>query len=241
MSQSDTPAAPMLLIGMFDSPFVRRVAIALDLLGLAFEHRNWSVGRDFDRIREYSPLGRVPVLVPNEGEPLTESMMILEHLDDLAGPERALMPASGADRRAALRLLAFGNGAVDKAIQISGERIFRPAEKYHAPYVERCRTQMRGAFAELEKACVAAADRDWLIGARIGTVDIAIACFATYAREATGETFDHCPALRERVARYEALPVFRRYYAEFYPPIADNSIANGSGADGSRADGSEDA
>ena len=53
----------MLLIGMFDSPFVRRVAITMKLLDLPFEHGNWSVGKDFDRIREYNPLGRVPVLV----------------------------------------------------------------------------------------------------------------------------------------------------------------------------------
>lgn len=63
---------------MFDSPFVRRVAVAMDLHGVAFEHRDWSVGRDFDRIREYSPLGRVPVLVLDDGEALTESAVILD-------------------------------------------------------------------------------------------------------------------------------------------------------------------
>lgn len=209
-------AQPALLIGMYDSPFVRRVAIALDLLGFPFEHRNWSVGRDFERIRAYSPLGRVPVLVPADGEALTESMMILEHLDDLVGPERALLPPPGADRRAALRLLAFANGAVEKALQISGERIFRPAEKYHAPYVERCRSQMRGAFAELDRICAAAGDREWLIGERIGTADITLACFATYAHEAVPEPLDAFPALQARRARLEALPAFRRRYAPFF-------------------------
>ena len=58
----------MLLIGMFDSPFVRRVAISMKLLELPFEHANWSVGKDFDRIREYNPLGRVPTLVIGRGE-----------------------------------------------------------------------------------------------------------------------------------------------------------------------------
>ena len=110
MNANAAPAGDV-LIGMFDSPFVRRVAISLDLLGMPFEHRNWSVGKDFDRIREYSPLGRVPVLVPAEGAPLTESAMILEYLDDLVGTERALMPPSGPARRAALRILAFATGA----------------------------------------------------------------------------------------------------------------------------------
>lgn len=40
----------MILIGMFDSPFVRRVAVSMNLLGMPFEHRNWSVGKDFELI-----------------------------------------------------------------------------------------------------------------------------------------------------------------------------------------------
>ena len=58
----------MILIGMFDSAFVRRVAISMNLYGMAFEHRNWSVGPDFDRIRQYNPLGRVPTLVLPDGD-----------------------------------------------------------------------------------------------------------------------------------------------------------------------------
>ena len=79
----------MLLIGMFDSPFVRRVAVTMKLLQLPCEHANWSIGRDFDRIRQYNPLGRVPTLVVERGECLMESSAILDYLDELAGPERA--------------------------------------------------------------------------------------------------------------------------------------------------------
>jgi glutathione S-transferase len=172
----------------------------------------------------------VPVLAPSDGEPLAESMMILEHLDDLVGPERALMPPSGPARREALRILAFATGAVEKAIQITGERIFRPEEKYHAPYVERCRTQLRGALGELDKICMRADEREWLIGdasgngefgdSRMTQADITLACYVTYAHEGALEPLDPFPALRARHARYEALPVFRRYYAAFEPPVA---------------------
>lgn len=220
---NDSAAARDVLIGMYDSPFVRRVAISMDALGFPFEHRDWSVGKDFDRIREYSPLGRVPVLVPAEGAPLTESAMILEHLDDLVGPERALMPPSGPARREALRILAFATGAAEKAIQIVGERVFRPEEKRHAPYVERCRTQMRGALGELDNACAQAADREWLIGGRIGQADITVGCFVTYVREAVPEPIDDFPTLRARVDRYQALPAFQRYYAPFFQPDASGS------------------
>jgi glutathione S-transferase len=217
-----------LLIGMFDSPFVRRVAISMALLELPFAHRDWSVGKDFDRIRAYSPLGRVPVLVPADGEALTESAMILEHIDDVVGPERALMPPGGPARREALRILAFATGAAEKAIQIVGERVFRPEHLRYAPYVERCRTQMRGALGELERVCVQAGEREWLIAdpsvsGRITQADITLACFVTYAREAVPEPIDDFPALRARVDRYQALPVFQRYYAPFFQPDASGS------------------
>src|SRR5258708_1943963 len=89
----------MILIGMFDSPFVRRVAVTMNLLAIPFEHRNWSVGKDFDRVREFNPLGRVPTLVLADGESLIESAAILDYLDDFVGPKRALLPPSGRDRR----------------------------------------------------------------------------------------------------------------------------------------------
>ena len=81
----------MILIGMFDSPFTRRVAISATLLGIPFEHRNWSVGKDFERIRRYNPLGRVPTLVLDSGEALVESAMILDWLDQQIGPARAIV------------------------------------------------------------------------------------------------------------------------------------------------------
>jgi glutathione S-transferase len=224
-----TNAATPLLIGMFDSPFVRRVAISMDLLDLPFEHRNWSVGKDFDRIREFSPLGRVPVLVPTDGEALAESQMILEHIDDVVGPERALMPPRGPARREALRILAFATGVAEKAIQIVGERVFRPEHLRHAPYVERCRTQMRGALGELERVCAQAGEREWLIDdasvdGRITQADITLGCFVTYAREAVPEPIEDFPALRTRVDRYQALPVFQRYYAPFFLPDASGGV-----------------
>lgn len=95
---------------MFDSPFVRRVAVSMNLLNLPCEHRNWSIGKDFEVIRQFNPLGRVPTLVQSDGEALIESAAILDFLDECAGPERALLPRSGKDRREALRFMALGHG-----------------------------------------------------------------------------------------------------------------------------------
>ena len=67
----------------------------MKLLDIPFEHANWSVGKDFDRIRRYNPLGRVPTLVLDDGEALMETTAILDYLDDRVGAERALLPRSG--------------------------------------------------------------------------------------------------------------------------------------------------
>jgi len=208
----------MILIGMFDSPFTRRVAISATLLGLGFEHRNWSVGRDFDRIREYSPLGRVPVLVLDDGNALCESALILDWLDGQAGADRALLPVRGAARLEALRLVALATGAADKGIHVVIERVFRPEDKRHAPWTERCLVQVRGALAELDRAC-AARTGQWLVGEALTQADITVACYATYLREAMPLALDAWPALAAHVARCEALPVFRRFHVPFDAPV----------------------
>ena len=209
----------MILIGMYDSSYTRRVAIAMSLYGMPFEHRSWSVGRDFDRIRQYNPLGRAPTLVLDDGEVLTESAMMLDYLDDVVGSQRALMPATGIARRDAQRLIALATGAIDKAVLIVLERIFRPVEMHSEAWLSRCRTQVEGALGELDKACAARAGHDWLVGDAMTHADIAVACYTTHLRESLPLDLSPWPALREHVDRCEALPVFRRHYIPFDAPV----------------------
>jgi glutathione S-transferase len=209
----------MLLLGMFDSPFVRRVAISMRLLGIEFEHAAWSVGREFERIRSYNPLGRVPALVLDDGETLIESGAILDYLDERVGPAAALLPPSGAARRAALRLMAMATGAADKCALLVYEEVFRPTAKRHEPWIERCRAQVLGAAAELERACAASADR-WLIGGRCTQADITATCvhaFVSESRRLPGglEAF---PAWGAHAACCEALAEFRAIRAPWSAP-----------------------
>lgn len=208
----------MILIGMYDSPYVRRVAISLSLLGHVFEHRNWSVGRDFDRIRDYNPQGRVPILVLASGEALIESAMILDHLDQEAGPQAALLPPTGAPRRQAQSIMALATGAVDKGILIVMERVFRPEEKSHQPFLDRCRVQIHGALVELDRVCAASEGR-WLVGEAMSQADITLACYATYLREAVPMELSAYPALQAHVERCEALPVFQQFHVPFDAPV----------------------
>src|SRR5579864_5561457 len=101
-------------VGQYDSPFVRRVAVSLRVLGLAYRHDTRSVFADFDAMRSVNPLGRIPSLVLDDGETLIDSAAILDWLDQSVGPARALVPAAGAARRHALRRIALATGAIDK-------------------------------------------------------------------------------------------------------------------------------
>jgi glutathione S-transferase len=206
----------MILIGMFDSPFVRRVAVSLRLLEVPFEHRNWSVHRDFELIRQFNPLGRVPALVQPDGEALIDSNAILDFLDHAAGPERALLPASGDERRRALHVISLALGAADKGLVLLEETLFRPAAKSHAPRIDRARSQMHGALAEIDRLAQIQGG-EWLVAGRLTQADITLTCVfgflcdALQMREATVLY----PGLAGQSARCEELPAFREVRAKF--------------------------
>jgi glutathione S-transferase len=201
----------MLLIGMFDSPFVRRVAVSMKLVDLPFEHANWSIGRDFDRIREYNPLGRVPTLVTDEGDRLVESSAILDYLDERAGPERALLPRSGPERRRALNLMALATGAAEKGALQVYERAFRPEEKRHPPWLDRCRTQMSGALAAIDRYLGERGVSQWLVGKRMTQADITAVCVFTFLNDSLKVAADRVmfQSLATLAARCEAMPAFQ--------------------------------
>lgn len=208
----------MLLIGMFDSPYVRRVAISMRRLGLPFEHRNWSVGSDFDRIRQYSPLGRVPVLVLEDDTALVESSAILDAVDDLAGPSRALLPATGTSRREALRLMSLAIAAGEKAREQIHERMVRPPEKYHEPWVSRCREQMHGALGVLEQASARRGPSGWLVEDRVTQADVTAGCISAFLSDSLQVFADpsRYPGLLAHHRQCEALPEFAATYARWF-------------------------
>src|SRR5437763_7048220 len=138
----------MILIGQYDSPFVRRVAIAMRMYGFDFEHCPWSVFGDGDKIAQYNPLRRVPTLGLDSGEVLIESTIILDHLDEMAGPARALMADSGPSRREALKICALSTGLADKAVSLVYERVLH--QEKSRVWVERCTNQILGVLDVLE-------------------------------------------------------------------------------------------
>ncbi|MGJ4901478.1 glutathione S-transferase family protein [Bradyrhizobium sp. HKCCYLS2058] len=210
----------MFLIGQYDSPFVRRTAIALELYGIPFEHKPWSTFGDADKIAPYNPLLRVPVLVLDDGDALIDSAAILDHLDEAVGPERAMLARSGAPRRRQLHTIALATGLGDKAVSLIYERVLRKDRL--ALWVARCETQISGVLAMLE-AERAAATTDYWYGERIGHADIAVACVLRFTREAHPHLFDatRYPALATHAARCEALSPFQAFVQPLAPPSGD--------------------
>ena len=127
-------------------------------------------------------------------------------------------------RRQAQALMALATGAVDKGILVVMERIFRPVEKHHAPFLDRCRLQIGGALAELNARC-AEREGQWLVGDTIGQADITLACYANYLREAVPFDLSPYPALLAHCDRCEALPVFRQFHVPFDAPVPTTAQA----------------
>jgi glutathione S-transferase len=197
----------MMLIGQYDSPFVRRVAIALRLYGMAYEYRPWSVFADAEKIARYNPLRRVPTLVLDDGEVLIESATILDALDELAGASKALIAPSGEARRVALKVCALATGLGDKAVSLVYERVLH--REISPAWVARCEAQIGAVLDVLEEDKVAQATTYWF-GESLNHADIAVACVLRFSREAHPTLFDGArwPALAAHADRCEALADF---------------------------------
>ena len=156
----------MQLIGMLDSPYVRRVAVSLKVLGLAFDLDQVSVFRQFEQFSALNPVVKAPSFITDDGVVLMDSNLILEHIAHLA--PRSLMPADRAAHEIALRQIGLAMAACEKSVSILYERNQRPAEKQHQPWLDRVRGPVagrlwragKGSFARLvyRRGADAAAD-----------------------------------------------------------------------------------
>lgn len=162
----------MILVGQLDSPYVRRVAVSMTLLGVPFERDRSSVFGDFEQVRAANPLGRVPALILDDGTVLVDSNAIVDWLDQEAGPARALMPPGGAARRDAWRLVALALGCNDKLVAMVYEVRLRSAELRLQSWIDRCRVQIDAGLQALDDAAAGAGP--WLGGDRPSQADVSV-------------------------------------------------------------------
>jgi len=141
----------MRLIGMLDSPYVRRVAISLELLGVRFEHEALSVFSTFEQFQRVNPVVKAPTLVCDDGEVLMDSSLILQFVEAKMALARSLWPADALERQHDFRALGLALAACDKCVQLVYERNLRPQAAQHAPWIERVTGQILAACAALEQ------------------------------------------------------------------------------------------
>jgi glutathione S-transferase len=198
----------MILIGQFDSPFVRRVGVALEIWGIDFDHQPLSVWADADQLAAVNPMRRVPTLILDDGEVLIESSAILDALDEMVGPARAMLPGSGPERRRGLKVCALATGLGDKAVSLFYEGLLHEAPSQ--AWIDRCHAQIGDVLSALEADRARSAFAFWL-GETISHADIAAACALRFTREAHPGLFDPArwPLLAAHGERCETLAPFQ--------------------------------
>jgi glutathione S-transferase len=210
----------MILVGQYDSPYVRRVGVSLRVFGFEYQHDTRSVFGDFDSMRQTNPVGRIPSLILDDGAVLIDSGEMLDWLDQNVGPARALVPPAGPERRRVLHRIALAAGAIDKAGAATYERILRPAAYRWPDWIARCRTQASGAIAAL-------AAETWPADATLDQAQITTVCMIRYVQMADPELMppDRYPALEALSQRCEARAEFRATYpADVVYPKGDSGL-----------------
>ncbi|MBA1292663.1 glutathione S-transferase [Pseudomonas lurida] len=195
----------MKLIGMLDSPYVRRVAISLELYGVDFVHEPLSVFRTFDEFAQINPVAKAPTLVLDDGTVLMDSSLILEYLETLAPADRKLLPQKPGALARDLHILGLALAACEKSVQIVYEHNLRPAEKLHAPWLERVSGQLLAAYGLLDKQL---GDSEALTQA---SITAAVAWSFSQFTVASVVKADAFPHLQRHAERLEQHPAFKRY------------------------------
>ncbi|ACM33710.1 Glutathione S-transferase-like protein [[Acidovorax] ebreus TPSY] len=196
----------MILVGQYDSPVTRRVAIALHHYGIPFTRDTRSIFGDAAAIGRISPLTRIPALVLDDGEVLIDSASILDHLDEQAG-DAALIPRSGPQRRRVLQMTALAQGTLEKVAAVVYERHFHPPEHRSAVWLDRCLGQARAGLDELTKRLAT----PYACGAALTHADVMITTLIWYMQDRMDEVLSPSAhaALISLAEHCEALPSFR--------------------------------
>ncbi|QJP13188.1 glutathione S-transferase [Starkeya sp. ORNL1] len=198
----------MRLIGMMDSPYVRRVAVSMNAMGLKYDHEPVSVFRHFDAFAAINPVVKAPTFVTDEGIMLVDSTLILAHLDRIVAPERQLSPTTIEAHARAQRVVGLALAACEKTMQLVYETKLRPEEKQHDWWRERVLSQLAAAYRLLEAEI--GSGETWLFGDRPLQADISSAVAWRFTNgELPGVVAAEAhPKLARLAERAEALPEF---------------------------------
>lgn len=201
----------MKLIGILLSPFVRRVAVSLNVMKLPFELDEVFVFGEPEIVRQYNPLGRIPILVLDDGEKLVESGAILDEIDHMASSEPCLTPSDNPLRRRVVQTAAIALACAEKAQWAFYEDRVRPPEKVHSPWIEHNDEQVLGGFGYLNMTATEMNSGGWIAGTpAISQADVTTSVAFTFANAARPHLrlAERFPQLSRFAERCEALPEF---------------------------------
>lgn len=209
---------PMILQGRYLSPFARRVGATMNLYGMPFEVQVLVVTKpeDVAKLEQSNPLGRVPALILEDGRRMIDSNAILDYLDELAGPEKRLTPASGPQRAEVLQLLALMTGTMERALLGFYETARRPAEYSWPEQAEKLRRYATAGLTVLESA-LNASGGDWFACGRMTQADVSGAITYDYIGVLLPDLIDPnlYPALAALSGRMNAMPEIGSTFPEF--------------------------
>ena len=199
------------LVGMLDSPYVRRVAVALLIAEVPFDHRPISLFRHIPEFSELSPLLKAPSLVLDDGAALVDSSVILEYLAALHPALDALGIGKAESPLKAARATGVALTVCEKAVQVHYERALRTPEQRSDVWWSRIGGQLGVGLAALEAELP---EHGWIGGARIGLADITAACAWGFTQTVLADLVEladprRYPRISELCARAEDLRAFR--------------------------------
>jgi len=163
----------MRLIGMLDSGYVRRVAISLDVLGVAFDHEAVSVFSTFEKFKSINPVVKAPTLVCDDGEVLMDSSLILHFIEAAKANGKTLWSKNPAQLQHEIRAVGLALAGLDKSVQYVYEIKLRPKAAQYEPWMDRVKGQIVAALSLLDIE-VANRQQDFTSAVNQECIDIAV-------------------------------------------------------------------
>lgn len=204
----------MRLLGTLGSPFVRKVRIVLAEKGITYEYVIDRPSAPDSRVPSFNPLGKIPVLVRDDGRPLYDSPVIVEYLDVL-GAAPKLIPDPFSDRIEVKRWEALGDGVVDAAVLLSHEYRKPDGSMVNAEGYAKQRQKIERALVLVSQDL---AEREFCYGERFTLADIAVGYALGYLDVVLRE-FDWRSA-HPNLERFAARLAARESFRVSLPPAA---------------------
>ena len=197
----------MKLLGSPGSPFVRKVRIVAAEKSIPIDYVIDRPNVAGSRVPTLNPLGKIPVLVPDDGEAIYDSAVIVEYLEGLK-PEPRLVPEDFAGRIAVKRFEALGDGLADATVMLSHDYGPMSDPSKREAWVSRQTSKVERAVAAFDATIQG---RQWLYRDQFGLADVCAGYPLLYL-DSELPTFawrSKFPALASYVERLAARASFR--------------------------------